>query len=71
MIARFGIEVIPHSMGQDTVFQEHCLFGARPPKLLVQVPAAIERLNYRLRTEKAFVHWIKRYIFFHAMSRLP
>ena len=52
-------------MTQDTVFQEHCLSGPRPPKLLEQVRAAIRRLNYSRRTEEAYVHWIKRYIYFH------
>ncbi len=27
--------------------------------------AAIRRLNYSRRTEEAYVHWIKRYIYFH------
>ncbi len=63
----FGVNnhVIPHPMSQDTVFQEHCLSSARPPKLLDQVRAAIRRLNYSRRTEEAYVHWIKRYIYFH------
>jgi hypothetical protein len=52
-------------MTQDTVFQEHCLSGPRPPKLLEQVRAAIRCLNYSRRTEEAYVHWIKRYIYFH------
>lgn len=35
------------------------------PKLLDQVRQAIQRRHYSDRTEKAYVHWIKRYIFFH------
>jgi integrase len=35
------------------------------PRLLDQVRAAIRRLNYSRRTEEAYVHWIKRYIYFH------
>jgi integron integrase len=35
------------------------------PKLLDQVRQAIRRRHYSDRTEKAYVHWIKRYIFFH------
>ncbi len=65
MLVRFVSEVIPHPMSQDTVFQEHCLSGPRPPGLLDQVRAAIRRLDYSRRTEEAYVHWIKRYIFFH------
>ena len=37
----------------------------QPPRLLDQVRAAIRRLNYSRRTEEAYVHWIKRYIYFH------
>jgi Phage integrase, N-terminal SAM-like domain len=35
------------------------------PKLLEQVRQAIRRYHYSYRTEKAYVHWIKRFIFFH------
>src|SRR6185312_10786821 len=35
------------------------------PKLLEQVRDAIRTRHYSDRTEKAYVHWIKRYIFFH------
>ena len=35
------------------------------PKLLEQVSQAIRTRHYSDRTEKAYVHWIKRYIFFH------
>src|SRR5262245_11693073 len=35
------------------------------PKLLDQVRHAIRRRHYSDRTEKAYVHWIKRFIFFH------
>jgi integron integrase len=34
-------------------------------KLLDQVREAIRTRHYSDRTEKAYVHWIKRYIFFH------
>jgi hypothetical protein len=34
-------------------------------KLLDQVREAIRRRHYSNRTEKAYVHWVKRYIFFH------
>ncbi len=37
----------------------------RKPKLLDQVRAAIRTRHYSLRTEKAYIHWIKRFIFFH------
>ena len=35
------------------------------PKLLDQVRQAIRTRHYSDRTEKAYAHWIKRYIFFH------
>ena len=35
------------------------------PLLLDRVRAAIAARHYSRRTEKAYVHWIKRYIFFH------
>jgi site-specific recombinase XerD len=35
------------------------------PKLLDQVRDAIRVKHYSLRTEKTYIHWIKRYIFFH------
>lgn len=37
----------------------------RQPKLLDQVRAAIRVRHYSLRTEEAYVSWIKRFIFFH------
>ena len=38
---------------------------ARNPKLLDQVRETIRTRHYSLRTEKAYVQWIKRFIFFH------
>src|SRR5207244_10126728 len=40
--------------------------GAPKPRLLDRVRQAIGARHYSRRTEKAYVHWIKRYIFFHA-----
>jgi integrase len=37
----------------------------RPARLLDRVREAIRTRHYSRRTEKAYVHWIKRYIFFH------
>lgn len=36
-----------------------------PPRLLDRVREAIRTRHYSPRTEKAYVGWIKRYIFFH------
>jgi len=39
--------------------------GAPKPKLLDQVRQAIRTRHYSYRTEKTYVGWMKRYIFFH------
>ncbi len=36
-----------------------------PPKLLDQVRERIRLKHYSLRTEQAYVPWVKRYIIFH------
>ena len=41
------------------------LSNTSKPKLLDQVRQTIRTRHYSDRTEKAYVHWIKRYIFFH------
>ena len=38
---------------------------ASKPKLLDRVRETIRRKHYSIRTEEAYVDWIKRYIFFH------
>jgi hypothetical protein len=38
---------------------------AQKPKLLDQVRHAIRIRHYSPRTEETYVHWIKRFIFFH------
>jgi len=37
----------------------------RKPKLLRQVSICIRSLNYSLQTERAYIYWIKKFIFFH------
>ena len=39
---------------------------APKPRLLDRVRLAIRARHYSRRTEKAYVDWIKRYIFFHS-----
>ncbi len=39
--------------------------AANPPKLLDQVRARIRVKHYSIRTEDQYVHWIRRFIFFH------
>ena len=36
-----------------------------PPKLLDQVRDKIRVKHYSIRTETQYLHWIKRFIFFH------
>jgi Phage integrase, N-terminal SAM-like domain len=35
------------------------------PRLLDRVRDAMRRRHYSYRTEQAYIHWIKRYIWFH------
>lgn len=35
------------------------------PKLLDQLKERIRRFNYSIRTEDAYIHWVKRFILFH------
>jgi len=37
------------------------------PRLLDQVRSAIRRRHYSYRTEQAYIHWIKRFIYFHGV----
>ena len=37
----------------------------RPPRLLDQVRARTRVLHYSIRTEEAYVGWIRRFILFH------
>jgi len=39
--------------------------SARPPKVLDRVREAIRARHYSLRTEEAYVGWIRRFILFH------
>jgi len=41
--------------------------ASRPPRLLDRVRAAIRLRHYSLRTEQAYVGWIRRYIHFHGV----
>jgi integrase len=41
--------------------------SSRPPKLLDQLRDRIRVKHYSIRTEQAYVQWVKRYIFFHGM----
>jgi len=43
----------------------HAYQSGRKPKLLDQVRYAIRAKHYSLRTEEAYVQWIRRFILFH------
>jgi integrase len=54
-----------HALGARLLVREAGPAEAPKPRLLDRVRRAIETRHYSRRTEKAYVHWIKRYIFFH------
>jgi hypothetical protein len=39
---------------------------AQPGRLLARVREVLIRLNYSVRTEEAYIHWIRRFIVHHA-----
>jgi len=39
--------------------------SSQPPKLLDQVRERLRVKHYSIRTEQAYVDWIKRFIWFH------
>lgn len=52
-------------MYQEPVTERLAVHRSHKPKLLDQVRAAIRVRHYSLRTEEAYVNWIKRFILFH------
>lgn len=40
----------------------------RKPKLLTQLRDAIRSKHYAYQTEKVYIHWVKKYIYFHNLS---
>ena len=55
----------PSSSGRQPVSSSSVPASAPKPKLLDQVRQAIRSRHYSLRTEEAYIAWIKRFIFFH------
>jgi integrase len=53
------------TLGTRLLVRERDPAEAPKPRLLDRVRQAIGARHYSHRTEKAYVHWIKRYIFFH------
>src|SRR5437762_9160281 len=69
-----GREIIGHLsyllLSEDTLAATHRVreagpVGAPKPRLLDRVRETVRARHYSRRTEKAYVHWIRRYIFFH------
>ena len=52
-------------MSNKTETQEIGNASTEAPRLLDQVRDRLRLKHYSLRTETAYVGWIKRYIFFH------
>src|SRR3990172_2993060 len=50
---------------RDQTAAEASTLGPAKPRLLDQVRQAIRTRHYSYMTEKAYVGWIKRFIFFH------
>ena len=55
----------PTAPPDAAVAQESSPLPASPPRLLDRVRAAVRARHFSRRSEKAYVHWTKRYIFFH------
>jgi len=51
--------------GLNVKARVHSLPSTGKPKLLEQVRQAIRTRHYSPKTEESYVHWIKRFIFFH------
>src|ERR1700693_4274767 len=56
----------PGTFGRRCVVRETGPVEAPKPRLLDRVRLAIRARHYSRRTEKAYVDWIRRYIFFHS-----
>jgi integrase-like protein len=54
-----------HTLGARLLVREPGSPETPKPRLLDRVRQAIGARHYSGRTEKAYVHWIKRYVFFH------
>ncbi len=48
-------------------YQEHGVYRFQPltPRLLDQVRERIRYKHYSIRTERAYVEWVKRFVLFH------
>jgi len=66
-LVRFGSypPLSPHAQTPSLAVRETGPADAPKPRLLDRVRNAIRARHYSRRTEKAYVAWIRRYIFFH------
>jgi hypothetical protein len=56
------------TLGARLLLRETGPAEAPKPRLLDRVRQAIKARHYSRRTEKAYVHWIKRYLSIHAQQ---
>jgi integron integrase len=56
---------LPSVLGEIMSYINRFSGDSRKPKLLDQVRLAIRTKHYSIRTEEAYVQWIKRFILFH------
>lgn len=52
-------------LGRISFHANAVIVNSPPPKLLDQMRAQIRTLHYSIRTEEAYVDWVRRYILFH------
>jgi integron integrase len=51
----------------DCIFEDQATYESRPPKLLDRLRQALRARHYSRRTEDTYVHWVRRYIFYHRL----
>jgi hypothetical protein len=56
---------LPCRLGEVMAYINRTYHSSRKPKLLDQARLAIRTRHYSIRTEEAYVQWIKRFILFH------
>jgi hypothetical protein len=57
--------LLPSVLGEIMSYINRFSDDSRKPKLLDQVRLAIRTRHYSIRTEEAYVQWIRRFILFH------
>ena len=49
------------------VSEDSTVYGSRPPKLMDRLRQELHTGHYSRRTERAYSHWVRRFIFFHGI----